>query len=66
MWMTVFVVISVENGLIGEVKVYLSRDGADQAQCRWLRRSGIKTDKETERLTDQGSGIAVLECEIRP
>ena len=66
MWMTVFVVVSMEGGLIGEVMVFLSRDGADQAQCRWLRRSGIKTDKDRERLTDQGSGIAVLECEIRP
>jgi hypothetical protein len=64
--MTVFVVVPMEEGLIGEVKVFLSRDGAHRAERQWLCRGGIRNDKDRERLSDLGTGIAIVECEIRP
>ena len=66
MRLTVFVVVIQDGGLVGEIKVFLSRESAHQTERQWLRRDGINNDKDRDRLAGQGTGIAVLECEIRP
>ena len=64
--MTVYVVASITRGQIEEVTVFLSPENARKAEWDWLQRAGIKNERDRRRLADQGAGIAVLECPLKP
>ena len=64
--MTLYVVAAMTDGLIVEIKVFLSLESAQAAEQEWLRQSRIENEKDRKRLADCGTGITIMECPLRP
>ena len=63
--MTIYVLIPMEEGIVRDVQVFLTKQTAAQAEQAWLKVQDIHTEKEREHKSDWGTGVAIWECEIQ-
>ncbi len=61
---TVYVLIPMEEGMVRGVQAFGNRAAAEHAEQKWLWERGLAEDKDRERASDWGTGIAIWNCEI--
>lgn len=62
--MKVYVLVPMIDGIVHDVVAFRTSDSAAAAEQTWLCVEGILDQKERERRSDWGTGIAVWECEL--
>jgi len=60
----VFVLIPLEDGMVGDVSVYASEACAQRAEQEWLAAHQLTDENEREHASDWGTGIAIWECKV--
>jgi len=64
--MTVYVVVDLFQGVVDEVKTFLTRESAEKAEQEWLKEQGITNEIAREGHAQNGTELIVHECEVMP
>jgi len=64
--MTVHVTVESCQGVIEEVRAYLSEGSAIAAEKKWKRRTGIRTGASRKARADDGTEFLIFEAELKP
>ena len=62
----VFVTVPLEDGLVGDVRVYASEASAKKREKEWSRDHDINNYNERSYQGDWGTSIGTLECDLMP
>ena len=57
------VLVPKEEGIVRDVQTFNNRETAERAEQEWLAAHGLVDEKDRERASDWGTGIAIWECE---
>ena len=60
----VFVLIPLEDGMVGDVAVFADEACAQRAEQEWLAAHNLTDENEREHASDWGTGIAIWECKV--
>ena len=64
--MTVFVTLDIFQGVIGNVKVFLTPESAKLMEDKWLEENRIKDKSDRELKEKSGIEFHVMECDLKP
>jgi len=64
--MTVYVVVELVQGVLGEVRVFRSKESAEKAERKWLKKHGITNEIEREGHAQNGTELIVRQSNVRP
>ena len=64
--MTVYVTVETFQGVLDNVRAYLTEESALDAERNWLREMGIASPESREGKSDNGTSFTVMECELKP
>jgi len=62
--MLVYVVVDLFQGVLDEVKVFLTPESAEKAEQEWLKEQGITDDTDREGKAQNGTELIVHECDV--
>ncbi|MCC6489684.1 MAG: hypothetical protein IT364_19475 [Candidatus Hydrogenedentes bacterium] len=62
----VFVLIPLEDGMVGDVSVFANAACAQRAEQEWLAAHDLTDENKREHASDWGTGIAIWECDLKP
>ncbi len=64
--MTVYVTVETFQGVLEDVRTYLTEESARDAEKNWLREMSIKSPESREGKSDNGTSFTVMECDLKP
>ena len=64
--MTVYVTVEMFQGVLNDVKVFLSEESACKVEQQWLEGHSINDDAGRECEAQNGTEFQVHECELKP
>lgn len=64
--MSVYVTVKMCQGLLADVHVFLSRQGAKEEEGRWLAEHEINTREDREAKAGNGTAFHLVEADLRP
>jgi hypothetical protein len=64
--MTVYVTVETFQGVLDNVRAYLTEESALDAEKTGLREMGITSPESREGKSDNGTSFIVMECELKP
>ena len=64
--MTIHVTVESCQGVIEEVRAYLSDESAVAAEKKWRRRTGIQNSASRKAREDDGTEFLIFEAELKP
>jgi len=64
--MRVYVVVELVQGVLGEVRVFRSKESADKTELRWLKEQGITDEIEREGQAQNGTELIVRQSNVTP
>jgi hypothetical protein len=64
--MTIHVTVETCQGVVEEVRAFLSQESAHGAEQKWLREMHIKDDGHRQAKADGGTEFLVFEAELKP
>ena len=64
--MTIYVTVEMCRGLVAEMHVFMSRQGAKEEEGRWLAEHDINTGEDREAKAGNGMEFHLVEASLRP
>ncbi len=64
--MSVYVTVEMRHGLLAEVHVFMSRQGAKEEEGRWLAEHDLNTHEDREEKAGDGTEFHLVEADLRP
>lgn len=64
--MTIHVTVETCQGVVEEVRAFLSEESAVAAEKKWLQKMDIKDDAGRQAKADAGTEFLVFEAELKP
>ena len=62
--MTAHVVVEIFQGVVNDVKVFLSWEAANEAEKAWMTEHDITDDMDREGKAQNGTELLMFECEV--
>ena len=64
--MTVFVAVELFQGVVNDVKVFLTKESARKAEEDWLKKHGVTDEVGRECKAQDGTELILRECTLKP
>lgn len=64
--MTIRLTVETCQGIVEEVRAFLSEESALAAEKKWLKEMDIKDDAGRQAKADRGTEFLVFEAELKP
>lgn len=64
--MTIYVTIAIHQGVVHEVRAFLSEESADAAEQAWLAKTGIHHDQHRQAKANDGTEFLLFGVDANP
>ena len=64
--MTVFVAVELFQGVVNDVKVFITQESAKKAEEDWLKKHGVTDPVGRECKAQNGTELILRECMLNP
>jgi hypothetical protein len=64
--MEIYVCVPMEEGIVRDVRAFMTESSAQQAEAEWLAAHELTEDKRREEASDWGTGLSIYECDLKP